>query len=104
MMIKKEYVIRTAIYIRETDSYVVVYYAEEKETGFPYFTRDVLSDEVKTFRDLKDVKKFVEQSYNKELNSFNNYNEYPIADNFTIEELTVETETAYTIHRDKIFG
>lgn len=104
MTIQKKYVIRTFIYVAKTDSDILVYYAINKETGCPYFTRDALSDEVKTFKDLKDAKKFVEQSYDKKLNTFNNYNEYPIANNITIEELTVKTETAYTVHRDKIFG
>jgi hypothetical protein len=104
MLVSKTYVISTMIYDRRTDSHSVQYLAISNYTGYPYFTKDVLCNEVRTFNKLEDAINFVNENYDKTTNTFRGYYEHTIGGNILIMELETTVDTAYTVHRDKIFG
>lgn len=105
MLVSKTYVISTTIYDRRTDMDSVQYLAINNHAGYPYFTKDVLCNEVQTFNKLKDAINFVNENYDKTTNTFRGYYDHTtISSNILIMELETTVDTAYTIHRDKIFG
>ena len=60
-----------AVKVEEDGKLIEKYYANDTYSGgYPYFCDYIRYREVRSFRSIEDIKKFLEKEYNEETNSF----------------------------------
>lgn len=60
-----------AVKVEEDEKLIEKYYAnDENSGGYPYFNDYIRYREVRSFKFIDDIKKFLEKEYNEETNSF----------------------------------
>ncbi len=61
-----------AVQVEEDGKLIEKYYAnDERSGGYPYFDDYIRYHEVRAFKSIEDIKKFLKKEYNEETNSFN---------------------------------
>lgn len=83
MEINKVFVICSLTYLR-----AATYLAFDKETGYCYFTKDGLNNEIKTFESYEKALNFINEKFDSTTKTF-----YACKDDTPIKHLTVVTIT-----------